>query len=126
MKKIAIALALVMIFALASVALAFEASDYTLGANSTTPARALKNISRGFSAWYASGTFGGNSSKRLTVRPYKAGSTTAIASHAYTFTISQVSGGHDYTTLYSIAISHTIQSRRIALCQINPISIDCP
>ncbi len=126
MKKIAIALALVMIFALASVALAFEASDYTLGANSTTPARALKNISREFSAWYASGTFGGNSSKRLTVRPYKAGSTTAIASHAYTFTISQVSGGHDYTTLYSIAISHTIQSRRIALCQINPISIDCP
>lgn len=125
MKKIAIALALVMIFALASVALAFEASDYTLGANSTTPARALKNISREFSAWYASGTFGGNSSKRLTVRPYKAGSTTAIASHAYTFTISQVSGGHDYTTLYSIAISHTIQSRRIALCQINPISIDC-
>ena len=126
MKKIAIALALVMIFALASVALAFEASDYTLGANSTTPARALKNISREFSAWYASGTFGGSSSKRLTVRPYKAGSTTAIASHAYTFTISQVSGGHDYTTLYSIAISHTIQSRRIALCQINPISIDCP
>ena len=115
-----------MIFALASVALAFEASDYTLGANSTTPARALKNISREFSAWYASGTFGGNSSKRLTVRPYKAGSTTAIASHAYTFTISQVSGGHDYTTLYSMAISHTIQSRRIALCQINPISIDCP
>lgn len=101
MKKIAIALALVMIFALANVALAFEASDYTLGANSTTPARALKNISREFSAWYASGTFGGNSSKRLTVRPYKAGSTTAIASHAYTFTISQVSGGHDYTTLYS-------------------------
>ena len=102
MKKIiAIALALVMVFAMANVALAFEASDYTLGANSTTPARALKNISRGFSAWYASGTFGGNSSKRLTVRPYKAGSTTAIASHAYTFTISQVSGGHDYTTLYS-------------------------
>ena len=86
MKKIiAIALALVMVFAMANVALAFEASDYT----------------RGFSAWYASGTFGGNSSKRLTVRPYKAGSTTAIASHAYTFTISQVSGGHDYTTLYS-------------------------
>ena len=82
MKKIiAIALALVMVFAMANVALAFEASDYTLGANSTTPARAL--------------------SKRLTVRPYKAGSTTAIASHAYTFTISQVSGGHDYTTLYS-------------------------
>jgi len=57
MKKIiAIALALVMVFAMANVALAFEASDYTLGANSTTPARALKNISRGFSAWYASGS----------------------------------------------------------------------
>ena len=50
MKKIiAIALALVMVFAMANVALAFEASDYTLGANSTTPARALKNISREFS-----------------------------------------------------------------------------
>ncbi len=100
-KLIALALALVMVFAMASVALAFEEYDYTIGANSTTSARALKGISRTFSDWYASGTFGGDSSKRLTVRPYLAGSTTAIASNAYTFTISQTSGGRDYTTLYN-------------------------
>lgn len=91
MKKIiSMAIVVVMMLAFASTALAWEKYDYRLGANSSTSAIHMRDITRGFSAWYGDGTHKG---AKLTVRP-RVGSQTA--SGAVTFSSSKQAGGQTY------------------------------
>lgn len=101
MKKfISLILVFVILMSLSTTAFAF-AGNKTIGANSTTPACAEDSLARSYSAWSAeNGTFDGNSDKRLTVRPYQKDTSTKV-SNAYTYTITNASGGRSYTLLVS-------------------------